>query len=180
MNKILFLDRDGIINVDHGYVHKINDFEFIKGIFDVCLHAIKRGYKIIVITNQSGIGRGYYTVDDFDKLTKWMKEQFLKNEIHITDVYYCPHHPDKGINEFKIDCLCRKPEPGMLLAAKAKYSVDMANSVFIGDKLSDMQAAESAGIQNKILFSEKLTKTDYNIKNIQLITDINGAIQFIN
>jgi len=125
MMKALFLDRDGIINVDHGYVHKIKDFEFVEGIFELCQKAQANGYSIFVITNQAGIARGYYQVDDFNILTKWMMDKFRNNGIEIIEVFYCPHHFDNGVNEFKIDCECRKPKPGMLIAARDKYNIDL-------------------------------------------------------
>lgn len=177
-DKALFLDRDGVINIDHGYVNQINDFEFVDGIFDVCRHATEKGYKLIVITNQAGIARGYYTIDDFNTLTNWMKLEFSKQGIDITDVFFCPHHPDCGVNEYAGKCQCRKPEPGMILVAQAKHDIDLENSIFIGDKISDMQAADNAGINNKILLvSDYGDESSINAKRIQSIT---GAIEFIN
>lgn len=153
MNKALFLDRDGIINVDHGYVYKIEEFEFMPKIFDLCKLAVEKGYLIIVITNQSGIGRGKYTELDFEKLTKWMIEQFSINSIYITDVFYCPHHPEKAIGHYLKTCDCRKPAPGLINQAVSKYQIDANQSIFIGDKQSDIEAATFAGIQKKVLFS---------------------------
>ena len=101
MTKALFLDRDGIINIDHGYVHKIDNFDFVEGIFELCKVAKKAGYSIFVITNQAGIARGYYSVADFEVLTKWMVGEFKKREIDIQHVYYCPHHFEKGVNQYK-------------------------------------------------------------------------------
>lgn len=143
-NKVIFLDRDGVINKEIGYLHKINDFEFIKGVFDSCKFLIKKGYKLIIVTNQSGIGRGYYTQSDFDKLTRWMLKKFSDNGVEILDVLFCPHTP-----EFKCDC--RKPKPGMLIYAKNKYNLDMNRSWLIGDKEVDIDAAISSGINNHIL-----------------------------
>ena len=160
--KALFLDRDGIINVDHGYVHKIEDFEFVEGIFQLCQLAIVQGYSIFVITNQAGIARGLYTVDDFETLTLWMIEQFAKQHIKIEEVFYCPHHPSKGVNVFKKNCQCRKPAPGMLLQAQRKYNIDLQASIFIGDKISDMQAASTAGIAKRILVASRYQQ-DENI-----------------
>ncbi len=155
MIKALFLDRDGIINIDHGYVYKITDFEFVKGIFELCQKAIALDYKIIVITNQAGIARGYYNENDFYTLTTWMKAEFAKNGVLITDVFFCPHHPTSGVNEFKQECNCRKPAPGMILKAQQTHNIDLQQSVFIGDKDSDMQAAKNAGVKNRILVSSQ-------------------------
>ena len=151
MNKALFLDRDGIINIDHGYVYKQSEFEFMPGIFEICQHAMQKGHMIIVITNQSGIGRGKYNESAFNQLTTWMIAEFAKQQVIITDVYFCPHHPTAGIGHFLTECDCRKPAPGMLFKAAKQHQIDLSQSVFIGDKMSDMQAAYSAGIKQRIL-----------------------------
>ena len=177
MKKALFLDRDGIINIDFGYVHQIKDFEFIDGIFDVCRYAQDMGYELIIITNQAGIARGYYKVEDFEKLTTWMKAEFKKQEVDIKGVYYCPHHPEKGDNEYVITCNCRKPAPGMILSAAKEHSINLAQSAFIGDKVSDMQAAENAGIHNKILVSSQYI--DDNHTHAHRINNIKEAVAFL-
>ena len=151
MRKALFLDRDGVINVDEGYVHKISDFKFIDGIFDFCKKYQAKGYLIIIITNQAGIARGYYSHEDFAKLTIWMTEQFKLHGIDIAKVYYCPHHPD-----FDIDCNCRKPNPGMIFDAKREFDINIPESVLIGDKPSDIAAGRSAGIEKLILINSNM------------------------
>ena len=177
MIKALFLDRDGIINVDHGYVYKKEEFEFVEDIFTVCLDAQNKGYEIFVITNQSGIARGKYTVDQFEQLSLWMVEEFKSKGIVISDVYHCPHHPDKGLGKYLKSCDCRKPEPGMLLLAEKEHNIDLDNSVFIGDKVSDMQAAERAGIENRIILVDQY-EDDHAIK-AQRITEISQASLYI-
>ena len=142
--KTIFLDRDGVINKDINYLHKIDDFEFIDGIFDVCLYFQSLGYKIIIITNQSGISRGYYSHSDYQKVTQWMLDQFKYKNINILDIFHCPHGPDSN-------CNCRKPKPGMFLKAKDKHNTDMEKSWLIGDKEVDVIAANAAGIENTIL-----------------------------
>ena len=150
----IFLDRDGIINKEINYLHKIEDFEFIDGIFDACLHFQSLGYKIIIITNQSGISRGYYSELDYQNLTQWMLAKFKKENINILDIFHCPHGPD-------CTCDCRKPKPGMFLKAKAKHNTDMEKSWMIGDKERDIIAANKAGIHNTILLkgSHKIDKS---------------------
>jgi D-glycero-D-manno-heptose 1,7-bisphosphate phosphatase len=142
--KAFFLDRDGVINVDHGYVAKINDFTFMDGVFPVLRAIAAKGYALIIVTNQSGIGRGYYTEEDFKKLTEWMLSRFVEKEIQIAGVYSCPHSPEA-------DCACRKPAPGMFIQAIREHGIDPASSWMIGDKPSDMEAAKVAGICNRVL-----------------------------
>lgn len=148
----LFLDRDGIINVDHDYVCRREDFEFIDGIFGLCRHASNLGFRIFVITNQAGIGRGYYTEQDFHDLTGWMCEVFRSEAIHIDKVYFCPFHAEHGIGKYKIDSPFRKPGPGMILQAAAEFDIDLAGSVLLGDRESDVQAGLAAGVGRNLLF----------------------------
>ena len=149
MNRALFLDRDGVINVEINYLHKVDDFQFIEGIFKLCKKYQHRGYIIIVVTNQSGIARGYYSDEDFNSLTSWMIKEFAKEGIDIKKVYSCPHHP-----EISGACSCRKPEPGMFLDAQKEFDIDLKNSILVGDKESDIEAALSAGIKETYLFDE--------------------------
>ena len=142
--KAIFLDRDGVINKEKNYLYKKEDFEFIDGVFEACRYFQEIGYQLVVVTNQSGISRGYYQEEDFHKLTKWMLEQFESQNIKILDVFFCPHGPEST-------CNCRKPKPGMLLEAKEKHKIDMKNSWMIGDKEADVGAANAAGIKNTIL-----------------------------
>jgi len=141
--KALFLDRDGIINVDHGYVYKIDDFEFVDGIFDLVKIFVDTGYLIFVVTNQSGIGRGYYCEEDFTTLTEWMTEEFKDNYITIKKVYHCPHSPEEK-------CHCRKPQTGMIEQALEHYAIDLEHSWMIGDKSSDIALAHHANIGNSV------------------------------
>ena len=142
--KTIFLDRDGVINKEVNYLHKIDDFKFINGVFDTCLYFQNLGYEIIIITNQSGISRGYYSESDYQKLTQWMLTQFENNNIHILDIFHCPHGPNST-------CNCRKPMPGMFLKAKTKHNIDMKQSWMIGDKEVDVTAANASGIKSTIL-----------------------------
>lgn len=152
MNKALFLDRDGVINTDVNYLHKIEDFEFIEGVFSLCMHYQNLGYIIVVVTNQSGIAREYYTEHDFNVLTSWMRKEFEKYAVEIKKVYFCPHHPD-----ISGECSCRKPKPGMLLEAAKEFNIDLKNSIIVGDKERDIEAGLNAGLLETYLFDEKST-----------------------
>ena len=152
MKKALFLDRDGVINVDHGYVHEIEHFDFIDGIFDLIAAANRHDYLVLVVTNQAGIGRGLYSEDTFLALTKWMEEEMSRRGSIITKTYYCPHHPTAGIGKFKMDCSCRKPSPGMLKAAAEEFNLDMPASIMIGDRASDILAGKAANVGTLIMF----------------------------
>jgi D-glycero-D-manno-heptose 1,7-bisphosphate phosphatase len=144
--RALFLDRDGVINHDSGYTSSVESFRFIDGIFELCRAAKRAGYLLIVVTNQAGIGRGYYSEQNFLLLTQWMCNRFDEEHASLTDVFHCPYHPEHGIGMYKQDSFDRKPHPGMLLRAAKKYDVDLKNSIMIGDKDSDMVAASNAGI----------------------------------
>jgi len=150
-NKALFLDRDGVINKEKNYLYKIEDIDFIDGIFDLCFSATQLGYKIIIITNQAGIARGYYSEQDFKIVSEWVENQFMIRKIKIAGTFFCPHHPKYGNSLYKIDCDCRKPRGGMIREAAIKHGINLSNSIFVGDKKSDMLAAKATHIGTKIL-----------------------------
>ena len=143
--KALFLDRDGTINVDYGYTYEVEKFAFIDGIVDLCKRAQDKNYKIIVITNQSGVERGYYTIEQMNAFNKKMIDEFRAQNIEITEVYCCPYleHPD------------RKPLPGMFLKARDRYNIDMEQSIAVGDKERDIESAFNAGVKKGYLLSDK-------------------------
>jgi D-glycero-D-manno-heptose 1,7-bisphosphate phosphatase len=146
-----FLDRDGVINVDHGYVFRREDFSFVPGVLEGTRRLHDLGFALVVITNQSGIGRGLYSVNAFEGLTDWMKSEFDAAGAPLSGVYYCPHHPTEAHGEFRRPCGCRKPAPGMLLAAARELDLNLGASVLFGDKESDLLAARAAGVPRRVL-----------------------------
>jgi D-glycero-D-manno-heptose 1,7-bisphosphate phosphatase len=142
MNKGAFLDRDGVINVDIlDYTSKIKDFKFLPGVFEGLKALQEKGFLLIVITNQGGIAKGLYTREDVDTLHQWMCAELEKKGIHITEIYFCPHHDVSG------KCLCRKPGSLMLEKAMARFDIDAGQSFFVGDKETDHKAAVNAGVK---------------------------------
>lgn len=153
MTKALFLDRDGVINIDYGHVYLVCEFKVYDKIYDICREYQNNGYLIIVISNQAGIAKGLYNINDLNILDKHMKKVFSDNGINIVDSFYCPHGPNDN-------CDCRKPKPGLLLKAKDKYDIDLASSVLIGDKISDLQAGYNAGIKKLYFHKTKYEETE--------------------
>lgn len=173
MRRAIFLDRDGVINKEKNYLYKIDDFEFIEGVFEACKKFQENDYLIIVITNQAGIARGLYTERDFLLLTQWMRKRFAKMGVKVDAVYYCPHHPD-----FTGNCDCRKPKPGMLIKAKNDFNIDMTASFLVGDKESDIEAGINVGINKNILvktgcvINEKKTRASIILNNMNSVADM--------
>jgi D-glycero-D-manno-heptose 1,7-bisphosphate phosphatase len=159
-NKAIFLDRDGVVNVEKNYVNRIEDFEFIDGIFEFCALVQQLDFKIFIITNQAGIGRGYYTIDDFDRLTDWMLAQFKAHGIHIEKVYYCPYHPTAGVGAYRKSSYDRKPNPGMILKAQREFDLDLSKSILVGDKDSDLEAGRAAGVNWNLKLSHDRNAPD--------------------
>ncbi|MBX2808105.1 MAG: D-glycero-beta-D-manno-heptose 1,7-bisphosphate 7-phosphatase [Cellvibrionaceae bacterium] len=147
MIKVAFLDRDGVINEDVGYTHQIADFRFCQGVQQALRLLQQQGYTLMIVTNQSGIGRGYYTEAQYQKLTQWYCQQLAQVNITISDVFHCPHTPEE-------QCDCRKPAPGLFHQALQKYAIDLSASLMVGDRQSDMQAAQAAGIERCYLIQQ--------------------------
>ena len=146
-----FIDRDGVINVDRAYVHRVEDFEFVSGVFEAARELRRLGFVLVVVTNQSGIGRGHYTEGQFHAVTDWMKQRFVAEGAPIDAVYFCPHHPTEAVGAFRTVCACRKPAPGMLLAAAQQLSLQLCRSAMFGDRASDLLSAQAAGVEHRFL-----------------------------
>jgi D-glycero-D-manno-heptose 1,7-bisphosphate phosphatase len=148
INKIdnIFLDRDGVINIDSGYVHKWSDFKFIEGSIEALNHLYRLGLNLIIVTNQAGIAKGHFTADDYHSLNNKMLEEMDSYEINVLDVFHCPHHKDGVIPELSKECNSRKPKPGMIFAAADKYNFDLSRSIIIGDRESDLISGKNANL----------------------------------
>lgn len=150
--RALFLDRDGVINIDHGYVHTQDRTDWMPGIFELVAQAHTKGWLPIVITNQAGIGRGLYDEAEFLSYTAWVHAQFAQRGTPLLATFWCPHHPEAGKGPYKVACACRKPAPGMVRAALERFGIDMPQrSLLFGDKASDVAAAEAAGVPGRCL-----------------------------
>jgi D-glycero-D-manno-heptose 1,7-bisphosphate phosphatase len=146
-----FLDRDGVINMDRGYVYRREDFHFVPGVLEGSRGLCELGYLLVVVTNQSGIGRGLYSKSDFEALTAWMKAEFAATSAPLAGVYFCPHHPSEGLGSYRRSCDCRKPAPGMLTTAARDLNLDLSASIMFGDSASDLSAAQAAGVPLRVL-----------------------------
>lgn len=164
----VFFDRDGVLNVDKGYLFRPEDVEWIPGAIRSIRHFNKQGYLVLVVTNQSGIARGYYTEEDLHLLHQRMNEKLKSEGAHIDAFYFCPHHPEAAIEQYKINCDCRKPKAGMLQQAKAEWCIRMDRSFLIGDKPSDIAAAKAAGLPGYLFNAGNLFDFLLEIGRIQL------------
>lgn len=153
--KALLMDRDGIVNVDHGYVGDIGRFTFMDGIFTLARHAVDRGFRVAIITNQSGIARGYFTEAGFLELSDWMRGMFLAQGVELAGVFHCPYHRGGVVERYARDSFWRKPNPGMILEAARRLDLDLSRSVFLGDQPTDMEAARAGGVERRVLLSSE-------------------------
>jgi D-glycero-D-manno-heptose 1,7-bisphosphate phosphatase len=149
--RALFLDRDGVVNEEVGYLHRAEDVRFVDGIFSLCRTAVALGYRLIVVTNQAGIARGFYTEGDFERLMVWMRAALLAEGVELDAVYFCPFHPEHGVGEYKREHEDRKPGTGMLRRGAREFGVSLADSVMVGDRCSDIAAANAAGLRQAFL-----------------------------
>jgi D-glycero-D-manno-heptose 1,7-bisphosphate phosphatase len=176
----LFLDRDGVINVDHGYVHRPDQFEFVPGIFELArfwTNELRR--PIIVVTNQSGIGRGYFGEKAYAELTRWMCDRFEAERTAIARVYHCPYHPRHGLGEYRRDHPWRKPSPGMILQAASDLGLDLAQSALMGDAMSDIEAGAAAGIGLRVLLASYPAESRRGEPSHEVVPDLARALALL-
>jgi len=179
--KAVFLDRDGTINVDRGFVHTSEEFIFIDGVIEAISHLKKMGFILVVVTNQSGIARGLYTEEDVNRLHDFVNQELHMHGTAIDQFYFCPHHPEAAVRSYRKDCECRKPKPGMILQALSDLSIDPKTSYMIGDMMRDICAGKSAGIRS-ILIHEHEGRVDTSIcgeKPDLVVHDLLEAARYI-
>ncbi len=178
MHKVAFLDRDGVINHDHGYVHNKSNFEYIDDVIVAMSKLNLNGFKIIIVTNQAGIAKGHFTEDEYHELTNWYVNDLKQKKVEIFDIFFCPFHIESKNPEYKKDSFLRKPNPGMFFEAFSKYQIDRNKSFMVGDKISDIEASLAAGIKNNFLIAEdsqdsnQLDKTTY-------VKSLNEAVNIV-
>ncbi|MBW8192966.1 D-glycero-beta-D-manno-heptose 1,7-bisphosphate 7-phosphatase [Neiella marina] len=167
----VFLDRDGVINLDTGYTHKVEDLVILPGVAKGCRRLIEAGFKLVIVTNQSGIARGLYTKSDYQRFTERLLELLATQSVHFHGVYFCPHHQLGEIKQYSKDCDCRKPKPGMLLEASKDLSLDLSKSYMVGDRPSDLEAAVQAGVIGQVLIATGKVLTDEGIQKASFVAD---------
>lgn len=159
-NRAVFLDRDGTINIEKHYLYKSSEFEYVEGAVEGLKTLSEMGYLLVIVTNQSGIARGFYTEEDFRKLDAWMKDDLLTKGIRVAGSYYCPHLPDGAVKKYACECECRKPRTGLYWRAAKELNIDMDRSYAIGDKLRDLSICKESGVKG-ILFSNTVWEEDW-------------------
>ncbi|MDP9499922.1 D-glycero-beta-D-manno-heptose 1,7-bisphosphate 7-phosphatase [Bisgaard Taxon 45] len=180
MKKAIFLDRDGTLNIDHGYVHEIDQFQFIEGSIEALQQLKDMGYLLVLVTNQSGIARGYFSEDQFLQLTEWMDWSLADRGVDLDGIYYCPHHTE-GKGDYAQECDCRKPKPGMLLQAIRELNIDPSASFMVGDKVEDLLAGKGAKIKHTVLVKTGKPITEEGVKQadylLESIADLPNLIK---
>lgn len=178
--KAVFLDRDGVINRDYGYVGSVDRFEFLPGVIDSLAKLKQMGYLTILVTNQSGIARGMFTIEDFNAVTDYMQKTLEQSNAKIDGVYFCPHHVDAQVEEFRCDCSCRKPKPSMFFWARNEFDIDMSASVMIGDHASDIEAAVVAEVGSLFLVGDHIqTESKLVPKSTKCFKDLAEATAYL-
>lgn len=177
----VFLDRDGTINVDKDYLVRPEEFEFISGAPEAVARLKRAGFLVIVVTNQSGVARGYFGIDEVSRLHDHLQQQLSLAGTAIDAFYLCPHHPEHGVAEYKIDCACRKGNPGMLLQAAAEHGIDLSRSYMVGDKLADVEAGRRAGCRSILVLTgygqSDVKKLPDN--EVPVVADLSSAVDYI-
>jgi D-glycero-D-manno-heptose 1,7-bisphosphate phosphatase len=177
----VFLDRDGTINVEKNYLYRIEDFQFIAGVPEAIKKLNQAGYLVLVVTNQSGVARGYFSLEDVDSLHQHLAQRLAATGAHVDGFYVCPHHPTAGQGELRSVCSCRKGAPGMLLQAAREHGIDLARSYMIGDKEADIEAGEKAGCSSLLVLTGYGNETAHGISSTRAkrFADLKQAADYI-
>ena len=179
--RAVFLDRDGTINVEKNYLHKIEDFEFIPGAPEAIKRLKDAGFLVIVVSNQAGIGRGYFDEQDVEELHRHIQSELVNYDASIDAFYFCPHHPQEGIGDFRVVCDCRKGQPGMLQQAAREHDIDLQKSFMIGDKLADIEAGQRAGCKSILVLTGYGAAAALNpkIASVKKCNDLSCAVNLV-
>ena len=175
----IFLDRDGVINADHGYVYQWSDFEILPGVEQALAALQAMGYALVIVTNQSGIGRGLYNESDVESLHNALREHLTKHNIELSGIYFCPHHPSAAKGAYLQDCTCRKPAPGLLLAAGEELNIDFSRSVMVGDKSSDMEAGRRAGLSRLFWVNNQASDTIADVTRVASLAQLPALLSSV-
>ena len=170
MSKILFLDRDGVVNIDKHFVFRIEDIVFVEGIFQLCKYFEEQDYQIVIATNQSGIARGLFSEQEFHAVMSFILEEFKRHAIVVLACFHCPHGPDDN-------CTCRKPLPGLFTQALRQFNTEAENCISIGDRKRDIEAALAAGISQNYLLQDPQMNTGHFLGSI-VVNSLSEIVQF--
>lgn len=180
LHRAAFIDRDGVINREFGYVHRVDQFELLPGVLEGLRMLQDAGYRLVVVTNQAGVAHGYYDEAAIDTLHAHMQALFDQAGVHLVGIYHCPHHPKAKVEAYRQQCHCRKPEPGMLLQAAQDLKLDLSASVLVGDKVSDIQAGTAAGVPFTVMVESGHDLTDTDKAHASMVApDLLAAAQAI-
>ena len=179
--RAVFLDRDGTINVEKNYLYRVADFEFLPGAVAAIRRLKEAGFLVFVVTNQSGVARGYYSLEDVEILHSHLQEELRRQETAVDAFYVCPHHPEQGLGPWRRECDCRKGAPGMLLQAAAEFEVDLARSFMVGDKKADIEAGRRAGCTPLLVLTGygAATSAELDTDPVVRVADLAAAADWI-
>lgn len=179
MKRAVFLDRDGVIVEDSDYVYRIDQLKLIPGSAEAIKLLNENGFLTIIVTNQAGVAKGYFTEKDIMLFNDSMKEKLIEHGAYIDAIYYCPHHPDAKIEKYKINCDCRKPKPGMLKDAEKRFDIDFGRSFIIGDRLSDIAAGKYVGCKTIMVLTGYGKGEPKNDRIDHITQNLYGAVRYI-
>ena len=181
MQRAVFLDRDGTIIEDTGYPHERHQVRFLPGAAEAIRILNERGFAVVIVTNQAGVARGYFTEETLKDINGYISDCLARDGAHVDRVYYCPHHLDGIVPQYKVACDCRKPEPGLILRAAAECGIDLAKSVVIGDMPHDVEAGRRAGCRTVLLAapgSDKIARAAASAPS-HVAADLREAVEWL-